>query len=334
MDRRAEVVRPYRQTVVLSAGALAVAAVAALAVHLVTPMANLLTRSLGEIALPVGLLGLLFLVLAVGTASVRAVFPPIVVGPAIEEPLVTAPRLPAIRKESPLILVLGIAPKAGATTLAATLAVLIASEGRSRRDPSQRPRPACIWDRLEEADRDLSVASLAAYLAVHPTMVRDDVVDIATRHPSGAEFLGVSERGMHAEQFQQLLPVLRRHYELIVYDAPVSDRQAVDTAVELADAIVLVAPDRDDGVGAAFRWAERVLAVRPTGKTILAVSRRRAPYPLLSQSPFPYLLELPEATTVGDEIGVTTWPLTSSAAGQLRTAVQMMLPQLFPGEST
>jgi hypothetical protein len=157
------------------------------------------------------------------------------------------------------------------------------------------------------------------------------VVDIAVRDASGAEFLGVSEQGMHAEQFHQLLPVLRRHYELIIYDAA-TDRLAVDTAVELADAIVLVTPDRDDATSAAIQWAERILAIRPTGKSILTLTRRHTPYPLLRQSPFSYLLELPESPTVKNEIGVTTWPLTSPAAQQLRTAVQVMFPQLFPGE--
>ncbi len=203
------------------------------------------------------------------------------------------------------------------------------------REPERRPRPLCLLNRHEAPDQvELDGSGLTQYLAAHPTSARDDVVDLAVRHPSGMEFLSLADGGPNPFQLRQLLPVLRRHYDLIILDAGTEDRWLADAAMELADAIILVAchrPDRKDPID---RWSERLWGLGLEGKTILALNRRGAFDPPMPRHGFPFVLDLPNdsAVTAAEERH-TAWATAanSSAVRQLRAALRLLLPHLFAG---
>lgn len=335
MAREAPPFRPYRQTAVVSGGALALTLALAIGLSLAGPSVARLTSALAVIAVPSSLFSLLLLTVGLIATSVRAASPAASSELAAEEPLVMAPRLPLIQRDAPLVLVLGAVPKAGATTLATSLTLLVAEDGRSPQDSARRPRPLLLLERPGIADRNGQPGWLTEYLADHPTTVRDDVVEMAVRHPSGSEVLRLAAGEMNTIQLRELLAVFRKYYDLIVFDAMVDDHRTVQAAMELADAIVLVIPDRRDGIEAMTRWAERVYGLGLEGRSILAVTRRRAPSSTVSSAPFLFGLELPEdGTTMASGVALTTWPQISPATRQLRKAARMLLPQLLAGDSS
>jgi hypothetical protein len=335
MAREAPLFRPYRQAVLVSGSVLAFTLAIAVALTLAGPTVGRVISDLGVIVLPLGLFSLLLLTVGLVATSIRAAPPAAGFALAAEEPLIMAPRLPLVQRDAPLVLVLGAIPKAGATTLTTSLALLVAEEGRSPQDSGRRPRPLVLLERPEVANRNGQPGWLTEYLAEHPTSVRDDVVELAVRHASGAELLRLAEGEMNAIQLRQLLSMFRRYYDLIVFNAMVEDHRTVQAAMELADAIVLVIPDRRDGIAAMTRWAERVYGLGLEGKSILAVTRRLAPSSVVSSTPFLFGFELPEdVTTVEPGVALTAWPRTSAATRQLRKAARTLLPQLFVGDSS
>jgi len=285
------------------------------------------------VRLPTVLLGALLLVVTVVTVAVHASLPWVSTTVKTEEPLLAHPRVPAIRRDSPLVVVLGLTPKSGASTLASNLAIIVASEGQSTREPERLARPLCLLNRQEGPDHvELDGSALARYLTAHPTTARDDVVDLAIRHPSGAEFLSIAGGGPNAFQLRQMLPMLRRHYDLIVFDAGTEDRWMTDAAMELADVILLGAWPSADGKETVDRWSERIWGLGLEGKTVLTLNRRVASDPPTRRTPYQFVLELPDDPTVAeaDERG-TAWASgrNSSAVRQFRAAVRTLLPHLF-----
>ncbi len=335
MAREAPPFRPYRQAVLVSGGAFAVALAIAVGLSLAGPSAGRLSGALAVIAVPVGVSSLLLLMAGMVATSVRAASPAAGSALTAEEPLLMAPRLPLIQRDAPLVLVLGAVPKAGATTLSTSLAMLVAEEGRSPQDRARRPRPLVLLQRPGVANRDGQPGWLTEYLAEHPTTVRDDVLEVAVRHASGTEVLRLADGDVNTIQLRELLAVFRKYYDLIVFDAMVEDHRTVQAAMELADAIVLVIPDRREGIEAMTRWAERVYGLGLEGRSILAVTRRHTPSSMVSSAPFLFGLELPEdGTTVEAGVALTAWNPTGPATRQLRKAARMMLPHLLTEESS
>jgi hypothetical protein len=335
MAREAPLFRPYRQTALVSGGALAAALAIAVGLSLAGPSAGRLTGALAVIAVPASLFSLLLLMAGLVTTSVRAASPAAGSALAAEEPLVMAPRLPLVQRDAPLVLVLGAVPKAGATTLATSLAVLVAEEGRSPQDSARRPRPLVLLERPGVANRNGQPGWLTEYLAEHPTTVRDDVLEVAIRHPSGTEVLRLADGEVNTIQLRELLAVFRKYYDLIVFDAMVEDHRTVQAAMEMADAIVLVIPDRREGIEPMTRWAERVYGLGLEGRSILAVTRRRTPSSMVSSAPFLFGLELPEdGTSVEAGVALTVWARVGPATRQLRNAARMLLPQLLARDSS
>jgi len=58
-------------------------------------------------------------------------------------------------------------------------------------------------------------------------------------NPMGLKVLPIADGGPNAYQLRQLLPVLRRYYDLIVLDLKKEDHWLIDTAMELADAVIV-----------------------------------------------------------------------------------------------
>ncbi|MDQ6883752.1 MAG: hypothetical protein M3077_05875 [Candidatus Dormibacteraeota bacterium] len=290
-------------------------------------------RAFAGISEPLSLAAGILLVVAAATVaihiSVTAPFPSV----SVEEPLLAAPRVPTIRRNAPFIVVLGITPKSGASSLACGLAFVLATQGRTAKETGRRLRPLCLL-KSDDAPSGVSLDNLAleAHLRAQSSSVDDDVVDLAGRHPDGVEFLALSRERPTASQLRQLLPVLRDHYDAIIMDIPADDRWLATTSVEIADAVFLMwAPSGDDGK--LQHWVDRLWGLGLEGKTILTVGRRRAADPSLPKRASQFVLEIPEDRAISDRSDSDmAWAVAnSSAAGrQLRQAIGSLLPDLFP----
>jgi Mrp family chromosome partitioning ATPase len=295
-----------------------------------------LVHALAAGSVPLGLAaGILLVVAAASVAihiSVTAPSPSV----SMEEPLLAAPRVPAIRRNSPFVVVLGATPKSGASTLACGLAFVLATQGRIAKEPGRRIRPLCLL-RSDDVPSGISLDSqaLEAYLRAQSSAVDDDVVDLAGHHPEGIEFLAMGREKPSASRLRQLVPVLRDHYDAIIMDIPADDRWLATVSAELADAVFLMwAPSTEDGT--LRRWMDRLWGLGLEGKTILTVGRRRAADQSPSKRASQFVLEIPEDRAIRDRAdNDMAWAVAnSSAAGrQLRQAARRLLPDLFPQEA-
>jgi Mrp family chromosome partitioning ATPase len=332
MDRKSAL-QPYRGSLAVSTSTLAVAVLLSIVLWRLGLNGQPLVRAVAEGSLPLGLAAGTLLVVAAATVaihiSVRAPSPSVSVG----EPLLAAPRVPAIRRNSPFIVVLGVTPKSGASSLAFGLAFVLATQGRIAKEPNRRLRPLCLL-RSDDVPSGVSLDSqaLEAYLRAQSSAVDDDVVDLAGRHPEGIEFLAMGREKPSASQLRQLLPVLRDHYDAIILDIPADDRWLATVSAELADAVFLMwAPPTVDGTPQ--RWVDRLWGLGLEGKTILTIGRRRAADPSLAKQASQFVLEIPEDSAIRDRgDSDMAWAIANaSAAGrQLRQAARSLLPDLFP----
>src|SRR6202011_1438776 len=248
MDRRIAL-QPYRGSIATSAATLSVAVLLSIAFWRLGLNGHSVAPALAAGALPLGLAAGILLVVAAATVaihiSVTAPSPSV----SVEEPLLAAPRVPTIRRNAPFIVVLGITPKSGASTLACGLALVLATQGRIAKEPDRRLRPLCLL-RSDDVPSGVAVDSqaLETYIRAQPSSIEDDVIDLAGRHPEGLEFLAMGREKPSASQLRQLIPVLRDHYDAIIMDIPADDRWLATTSVELADAIFLRwAPSHEGG---------------------------------------------------------------------------------------
>ena len=332
MDRRTAL-QPYRGSIAASAATLAVAVLLSIAFWRLGLNGHSLAPALSAGALPLALAAGILLVVAAATVaihiSVRAPSPSV----RVEEPLLATPRVPAIRRNAPFIVVLGVRPKSGASTLACGLALVLATQGRIAKEPDRRLRPLCLL-RSDDVPSGVALDSpaLETYFRAQSTAVDDDVVNLAGRHPEGIEFLAMSREKPSASQLRQLLPVLRDHYDAIIMDIPADDCWLATVSAELADAVFLMwAPRTEDGT--IQRWVDRLWGLGLEGKTVLTVGRRRAADAPLPKPGSQFLLEIPEDGAIRDRgDSDMAWAVAnSSAAGrQLREAARWLLPDLFP----
>src|ERR1700738_3931332 len=143
MDRKSAL-QPYRGSLAVSASTLAVAVLLSIPLWRLGLNGHPVSRALAEGSLALALAAGILLVVAAATVaihiSVRAPSPSV----SVEEPLLATPRVPAIRRNSPFMVVLGVTPKSGASTLTCGLAFLLATQGRIAKEPDRRLRPLCL----------------------------------------------------------------------------------------------------------------------------------------------------------------------------------------------
>ena len=332
MDRRSAL-QPYRGSLAVSTSTVAAAVLLSVALWQLGLNGQPLVHALAEGSLPLGMAAGILLVVAAATVAIHISVTAPTPYVSAEEPLLAAPRVPVIRRNSPFIVVLGITPKSGASTLACGLAFVFATQGRMTKEPSRRLRPLCL---LRSGDVPNGVAldsqALEAYLRAQSSALDDDVVDLAGRHPEGIEFLAMGREKPSASKLRQLLPVLRDHYDAIIIDIPADDRWLATVSAELADAVFLMwAPRTEDGT--LQRLVDRLWGLGLEGKTILTIGRRRAADRLPPKDASQFVLEIPEDRAIRDRGGSDmAWAVAkSSAAGrQLRQAARSLLPDLFP----
>src|SRR5919204_2848655 len=237
--------RPYRDTLVISGFALVAAAFLWLAFLRLGLDRYPVIRGLGEAALPLALASGIIIVLAAAPVLIHVSLAPPSASLTTEEPLLSLPSVPTIHRRVPFIVVLGVTPQAGATTLAWGLALLIATHGRVDAD-GRRPRPVCLF-RDEDLPEGvaLDAHALDSYLRNHPADVDEDILGLAGRHREGIEVLSIGGKRPNAVQMDQLLPVLRQHYDTVIMDIPADGRWLASMSVGLADAVFLVWAPRE-----------------------------------------------------------------------------------------
>src|SRR6202521_4125347 len=203
MDHRSAL-QPYRASLVVSAATLAVAVLLSIAFWRLGLNGHPLARALAAGSLPLGLAAGILIVVAAATVaihiSVTAPSPSV----SVEEPLLAAPRVPAIRRDAPFIVVLGVTPKSGASTLACGLAFVLATRGGIAKELSRRLRPLCLL-RSDDVPCGVSLDSqaLEAYLRAQSSAVDDDVIDLAGRHAEGIEFLAMGREKPSASRSEE-----------------------------------------------------------------------------------------------------------------------------------
>ena len=326
--------RPYRASMVISASGLVAAALLWLGLLRLGLNSYPVARWLGEATLPLGSAAAVILMLAAAAVAIHLSLTPPAVSPTTEEPLLSIPTVPAIRRRAPFIVILGLTPQAGATTFAWGLATVIATQGRVGRE-GRRARPVfLVRDQDVPQSVTLDAQALESYLRNHPADVDEDILDLAGRHPEGIEVLTVGERRPNAVQIDQLLPVLRQQYDAVIMDIPADRRWLTSMSVGLADAVFLMwSPG---GSPATLQlWLDRLWGLGLEGKAILTVGRRRAGDLRLSRGAFQFVVELPEDRAIHAAEGDgRAWALGNSSAGrQLRQSAERLLPDLFSHEA-
>jgi cellulose biosynthesis protein BcsQ len=132
------------------------------------------------------------------------------------------------------------------------------------------------------------------------------------------------------------VPVLRRFYDLIVVDCPFADRWLTDSALELADSILLVSLPSLASATSAGRWADRIWALGLEAKTVLIRNRRIAGAATKPGQLFLFGADLPDDPAVGgfDARGMP-WCLDRRLpdATELVQIAGALLPTLFAKES-
>jgi len=272
MASNVSALRAHREAVVTPLAALILAVSVGVGLSAFGRGATPAWHAVAAASLPLLLLTTVAMIVAAVTVALSASSAPAASLVQAEEPLLWPPRLPMIRRDAPFIVVLGTAPKSGTTTLARNLAAIVAPEGRSLRVPGQRPRPLCLLDWPDALGAD--AIGVARYLAAHPTGIPDDVVDLAVPQSNGVEVLPIADGGPNAYQLRQLLPVLRRYYDLIVLDLKKEDHWLIDTAMELADAVIVTSLPAPGLQAAIAQWSNRIWALGFEGKSVLTLNRR------------------------------------------------------------
>ena len=245
---------------------------------------------------------------------------------AEEEPLLPAPVLPACRRKSPLVALHALEPRSGSSTVAFSLAVGATVQGSEQRRPVALLRAGELTDQL-----GLDPASVGSYLAAHPVSVDDTLVDLAHRHASGCELLCVGDDDLNGQRLRLMLPVLRRHYDLIVLDCPIDDRWLTDVAVEVSDLTMLIGLPTPSSASQAAAWAERAWERGIEGKLALWLNRvdahRHFPESVLKE--FGHQIRTPEDRVI-DEADRQALPWVLRWDSAMRPLVENALEQLLP----
>src|SRR5437868_963242 len=110
MDSR-QTLQPYRGSLVVSTSTLAVAVLLSVALWRLGLNGQPLVRTLAEGSPPLALTAGILLVFAAATVAIHISVTAPSSSMSVEEPLLAAPLVPAIRRDTPFIVVLGVTPK-------------------------------------------------------------------------------------------------------------------------------------------------------------------------------------------------------------------------------
>ena len=262
-------VGPIVASVVVAAIGLLVWAGADFSNPLQGPLQALLTLAW----LPAALVTALLVAVAVGTVAVMRSdsSPP----EDRVEPLIPRPVLPASRRSQPLVSLHGLEPGVGSSTLCFNLGTLLAAEGIvGDGSGGRRPRPMCLLEAGRLSARlELDPQPLTDYLSRNPVSIGEDILGLAKRHPTGLELLSISEGAVNGQRLRLLLPVLRKHYDVILLDCPSGDRWLTEVAVDLSELVLVVGLSSRRSAAAAGAWADEAWRRGFEGRSAVMVNR-------------------------------------------------------------
>jgi len=248
--------------------------------------------------------------------------------PTVAEPVLVRPIVPACHSLPNVIAVHSLQAEAGCTSLAFNVGVAVAAGGAI---DGRRPRTLCL---LRAGSLTASVGldpnRLTAYFRDCRVSVGDEVVDLAVRHPSGCEVLGLADGVIESSRLGRLVQVLRRHYDLVVIDSPRGDRWVTDKAFEASEVNLLVTPPTDEFVEAMQPWFDMAWEQSLVPRLALVINRVGArPIPKVLLAAFPNHAAIPEDPDAGNVLE-RPWVLRfeSSAGRAIRELVGTLLPLL------
>jgi hypothetical protein len=253
-----------------------------------------------------------------------------------EEPFLPEPSAPPSRGRSSLIGFSNLEPGAGASTLAFNLAVLVAAEGivLAREGVARRPRPLCLLSDGELTGAlGLDPGPLERHLDRHSGRIGDDLVDVATRHPSGCELLCIPRGRMGRHQLRLLRLAFGSHYDLIVVDAAYDDSDLRVGVEDTADVLVAVTLPSLRSAEAATRLLEGAGRGLRLATTVLLVNGTRAETrPVELALGFGHLAAFPNEHLVAEaDLRGVPWSLApdSTCRRVLLRFAHRLLPGLF-----
>ncbi len=223
--------------------------------------------------LPAVLVTVLLVAIAVGTVAVLLSdsSPP----EDRVEPLLPRPVLPASRRSRPLISFHALEPGAGSSTLCFNLGTLLAAEGIVDDGSGlRRPRPVCLLETGTLSARlELDPQPLTDYLTRNPVSIGEEILGLARRHSAGFELLSISEGAINGQRLRLLLPILRKHYDVILLDCPSGDRWLTEVAVDLSELVFPVGLATSRSAAAAAAWADEGWRRGFEGRSAIIVNR-------------------------------------------------------------
>jgi hypothetical protein len=255
-----------------------------------------------------------------------------------EEPRFGPPRL-APQRSVRVVTVVGLEAGCGATTLAFNLATTLAVMGE-RQGPDSAPSPvqsACLLsENALSAALGVSSEELEGALSERPWDVRQEIVELGVRHPSGCTIFCL-KGGRTDDDVMRLVEQLARHYDVLIIDGAVSSPARLSPR-DPTDVLLLVGLPSEASIDAAGSWVERVWHTRRETSTVMVVNRAPAwpPPPAELVLAFHHLVLIPNEMRVAmcDRQGLP-WSLDDrlAATAQLTATASLLFPGLTGGGS-
>jgi MinD-like ATPase involved in chromosome partitioning or flagellar assembly len=258
----------------------------------------------------------------------------------IEEPLIRPPQMPRTTRKSPVVSLIGIESRCGASTLAFNLAAAVASQGAVGVEGGRRlARPVCVIaeGRLSQA-MSLSAEPVATYLADHPGYIKNDILDLVVSHIAGLDLLCVDSGQLETTQLARLLEILRKEYDAVILDCQFGAERLATAAAHHGDAVLVCGLGTATSSSAAANWAVRCWDLGEERRTAMIVNRRSgSSIPGELNAGFLYRGEVPEDPLVSAcDVAGTPWAVEfdSPAAHALAQLAAGVLPELLVQETT
>jgi len=87
------------------------------------------------------------------------------------------------------------------------------------------------------------------------------------------ELLSISEGAINGQRLRLLLPILRKHYDVILLDCPSGDRWLTEVAVDLSELVLVVGLSSRRSAAAAVAWADEAWRRGFEGRSAVIVNR-------------------------------------------------------------
>jgi len=138
----------------------------------------------------------------------------------------------------------------------------------------RRPRPLCLLEAGRLSARlELDPQPFTDYLSHNPVSIGEEILGLAKRHPTGLELLSVAEGAINGQRLRLLLPILRKHYDVILLDCPSGDRWLTEVAVDLSELVLVVGLSTRRSAAAAGAWADEAWRRGFEGRSAVIVNR-------------------------------------------------------------